>query len=67
MCLRVVASVFGSPRFVTTWEITDNALEQTALQSNDALLIMDEISEVKSQDKAGDVAYMLANGEGKND
>lgn len=63
-CLNVAASVFGTPQYVVTWKATDNALENVAYKHNDALLILDELSEV-SPSKAGEVAYMLANGQGK--
>jgi putative DNA primase/helicase len=63
-CLNVAASVFGDANYVVSWKTTDNALENTAFKRNDALLILDELSEMPSS-KAGDVAYMLANGKGK--
>lgn len=63
-CLSVAASVFGNSKYVVTWKATDNALENIAFRRNDSLLILDELSEI-SPSKAGDVAYMLANGEGK--
>jgi putative DNA primase/helicase len=63
-CLNIAASVFGDPNYVVSWKTTDNALENTAFKRNDALLILDELSEM-SPAKAGDVAYMLANGRGK--
>ena len=62
--LNVAASVFGNQDYVVSWKTTDNALENTAIKRNDALLILDELSEV-SPIKAGDIAYMLANGQGK--
>jgi putative DNA primase/helicase len=63
-CLNIAASVFGDANYVVSWKTTDNALENTAFKRNDALLILDELSEMSSS-KAGDVAYMLANGKGK--
>jgi putative DNA primase/helicase len=63
-CLNIAASVFGDTNYVVSWKTTDNALENTAFKRNDALLILDELSEMSSS-KAGDVAYMLANGKGK--
>lgn len=51
-------------QYVVTWKATDNALENIAFRRNDSLLILDELPEI-SPSKAGDVAYMLANGEGK--
>ena len=63
-CLNLAASVFGNPKYVVTWKATDNAMENIAFRRNDSLLILDELSEI-SPSKAGDVAYMLANGQGK--
>ena len=63
-CLHVAASVFGNPKYVVTWKATDNAMENMAFRRNDSLLILDELSEI-SPSKAGEVAYMLANGQGK--
>ena len=40
--LRVAASVYGGPDYITTWRATDNGLEGTAAAHNDTLLIMDE-------------------------
>ena len=62
--LRVAASVYGGPDYITTWRATDNGLEGTAAAHNDTLLIMDEMGQV-SPNIVGDVVYMLANGEGK--
>ena len=62
-CLRVAASVFGSPQYLRTWRATDNAVEGIAFKRNDALLVLDELSKISF--KAGDVAYMFADGEGK--
>lgn len=63
-CLNIAASMFGTPDYVSTWKSTDNAMENIAFRRNDSLLILDELSEI-SPSKAGDVAYMLANGQGK--
>lgn len=63
-CLNLAASVVGNPKYVVTWKATDNAMENIAFRRNDSLLILDELSEI-SPSKAGDVAYMLANGQGK--
>lgn len=43
---------------------TDNGLEGLAAQHNHALLILDELSQLNSR-IAGEVFYMLANGQGK--
>lgn len=61
----VAASVYGNPsRFKQSWRATGNAIEGVAAQHNDCLLILDEIGEVDPKE-AGDVAYMLGNGQGK--
>jgi uncharacterized protein (DUF927 family) len=60
--LNAASSVCGAP--VRTWRATDNASEGWAQESNDGLLILDELSQVDA--KAADaMAYMLANGQGK--
>lgn len=58
--LRIAASVWGRPDFVKRWRTTDNALEATAVQHSDGLLILDEIAQLDAA-KAGECAYMLAN------
>lgn len=63
-CLNIAASVFGNPKYVVSWKATDNPMENIAFKRNDSLLILDELSEI-SPSKAGEVAYMLANGQGK--
>lgn len=63
--LKVAASVWGRPdRYCRNWRATANGLEGLAAMHNDALLILDEISQIDAAD-AGDAAYMLANGQGK--
>lgn len=58
--LRIAASVWGRPDYVKRWRTTDNALEATAVQHSDGLLILDEIAQLDAA-KAGECAYMLAN------
>jgi putative DNA primase/helicase len=58
--LRIAASVWGRPDYVKRWRTTDNALEATAVQHSDGLLILDEIAQLDAN-KAGECAYMLAN------
>ena len=58
------ASVYGNKRFCHTWRATGNAIEGIASRRNDALLCLDEIGELDGKE-AGEVAYMLANGQGK--
>ena len=63
-CLELAASVWGSREHKGSWRVTDNALENIAVLSNDNLLILDEISQVNGK-SLGNIAYMVANGEGK--
>jgi uncharacterized protein (DUF927 family) len=63
-CLKVAASVCGDRNYIKSWRATDNGLESIATKHNDALLVLDEISQV-DPNKIGDIAYMLANGLGK--
>ena len=58
--LRIAASVFGGPDYMQLWRTTDNALEPTAAQHCDALLILDELAQVDGK-AAGECAYLLAN------
>lgn len=58
--LLVAASVWGPPGFKRQWRTTDNALEATAAQHSDCLLILDEIGQVDGR-IAGECAYMLGN------
>jgi putative DNA primase/helicase len=69
--LRVGASVWGGEpgsgagAFIRQWRITSNAAEGIAASHSDTLLPLDEISEAEGKD-VGEVAYMLANGQGKS-
>jgi|GEM_PF-2049915 len=61
----VAASVWGQPKqILQRWRATDNGLEILASQYNDALLVLDEIGQVDPR-KAGEISYMLGNGQGK--
>ena len=65
--LRVAGSVWGgggAHGYIRSWRATDNGLEGVALAHCDALLCLDELSQVAPQ-AAAEVAYMLANGQGK--
>lgn len=62
--LKVACSVFGSKDFLKTWRATDNGLEGIAATRNDTLLVLDELGQV-DPNKAGEIAYMLGNGNGK--
>lgn len=62
--LAVAASMYGPPAYARTWRQTDNALEGIAALHSDLLLILDEIGQLDPR-HAGQVAYLLANGQGK--
>jgi uncharacterized protein (DUF927 family) len=62
---HAAGSVWGSTEAqVHSWRTTDNAVEYTAAQHNDALLILDELREVDPK-AAGAIVYMLTNARGK--
>jgi putative DNA primase/helicase len=66
--LHVAGSVWGGGDrggFVRPWRATANGLEAVAALHNDALLCLDELSQLHGRE-AGEVAYMLANGAGKS-
>jgi putative DNA primase/helicase len=62
--LRISASVFGPPKYLQSWRATDNGLEALAALHNDTLLILDELGQIDPW-VAGEIAYLLANGSGK--
>lgn len=62
--MYAAASVYGPRSFKQSWRATGNAIEGIASRRHDALLCLDEIGEVDGRE-AGQVAYMLANGQGK--
>lgn len=62
--LLLAASVFGGSSYMQQWRTTDNALEATAAQHCDSLLILDELSQLEPK-VAGECAYMLANEQDK--
>lgn len=62
--LRVAASVYGAPDYLSRWRATTNGLEALAALRSDTLLILDELAQVDPKE-AGEIAYMLANGMGK--
>ncbi|CEG59369.1 DUF927 domain-containing protein [Legionella fallonii] len=64
--LKVAASVWGEPDdYTRLWRSTVNGLEGLAAVHNDGLLILDELSQIDPKE-AGEAAYLLANGQGKN-
>lgn len=62
--MKAATSVCGGPDYWQTWRATGNALEGCASRRNDAAMMLDEIREVDGRE-AGNIAYMLANGQGK--
>ncbi len=62
--LLASASIFGGLDYVNRWRATSNGLEAIAASHNDTLLILDELAQVDPRE-AGEIAYMLANGQGK--
>ncbi|GAN89624.1 hypothetical protein Gbfr_007_081 [Gluconobacter frateurii M-2] len=68
--LRVAASVCGgTPQngaggYIRSWRSTSNGIESTALASCDVLLPLDEIGQLDPRE-AGEIAYLLSNGQGK--
>ena len=62
--LKLAASVWGGANYLQRWRSIDNALEATAAQHSDGLLILDELAQVDPK-TAGECAYMLANEQGK--
>ena len=66
--LSVAGSVWGGggvKGYIRQWRATDNGLEALAAMHCDALLCLDELSQVDPR-AAGAAAYMLANGGGKS-
>jgi uncharacterized protein (DUF927 family) len=64
--LKLAASVWGNPSvYCRLWRATANGLEGLAALHNDGLLILDELSQIDPT-QAGEAAYLLANGQGKN-
>jgi putative DNA primase/helicase len=66
--LQVAGSVWGGGEpggYVRSWRATANGLEGVALAHCDALLCLDEMSQLPAKE-AGEVAYMLANCAGKS-
>ena len=62
--LLIAASVWGNKNFMQRWRATTNGLEALAALHNDSLLCLDELAQVDAKE-AGEIAYMIANGSGK--
>ena len=65
IALKIFGSVFGGPKYFTSYRGTDNAMESVCEMHNDAGLAIDEISQADAA-SFGETVYMMANGEGKN-
>ncbi len=66
--LLIAGSVWGGGTlkgYVRQWRATDNGLEAVAQAHSDALLCLDELSQIDAK-AAGQAAYMLANEVGKS-
>lgn len=62
--LKVALSVYGGEKMLHSWRATANGLESIAALHNDCLLCLDELGKLEPK-IAGEVAYLLVNGEGK--
>jgi len=60
----VAGSIWGGKGMVNLWKATGNGIESIASAHNDAVLILDELAQVDPRE-AGDIAYLLGNGQGK--
>lgn len=64
LMLKVASSIWGN-KIINSWRNTDNAMENLAKLYHDNLLCLDEIAECEPK-AVRNIAYMLANGQGKN-
>lgn len=62
--LRAATSVPGVPEYMKSWRATTNGLEASACAHNDTLFVLDEIAQANPK-IAGEAAYLLGNGTGK--
>jgi putative DNA primase/helicase len=62
--LKVALSVYGGEKMLHSWRATSNGLESIAALHNDCLLCLDELGKLEPK-IAGEIAYFLANGGGK--
>lgn len=62
--LKVALSVYGGEKMLQSWRATSNGLESIAALHNDCLLCLDELGKLEPK-IAGEVAYFLVNGGGK--
>jgi len=63
-CLRVGISPIGSRDYQRSWKTTANGLEGVCALHNDSLLPLDEFGQQEA-DEAGEIAYMVSSGIGK--
>ena len=62
--LRVGLSIYGGEKMLHSWRATSNGLESIAALHNDCLLCLDELGKLDPK-IAGEIAYFLVNGSGK--
>lgn len=62
--LKVGLSVYGGEAMLHSWRATSNGLESIAALHNDCLMCLDELGKLEPK-IAGEIAYFLVNGEGK--
>ena len=62
--LKVALSIFGGEKMLQSWRATANGLESIAALHNDCLLCLDELGKLEPK-IAGEIAYFLVNGGGK--
>lgn len=63
--LRAAASVWGGVDYIQRWRATDNGMESLGPLYTDTFLALDEMAQIDPR-TAGEAAYLLANGAGKN-
>jgi|JI6StandDraft_1071083.scaffolds.fasta_scaffold05427_5 hypothetical protein len=65
--LGVAGSVWGNyGKGYIPWNGTANGIENLALQKNDSLLCLDELTNLKTREVIEQVAYLIINGQSKN-
>lgn len=62
--LKVALSIYGGEKMLHSWRATANGLESIASLHNDCLLCLDELGKLEPK-IAGEIAYFLVNGGGK--
>ena len=62
--LKVALSIYGGEKMLQSWRATSNGLESIAAMHNDGLLCLDELGKLEPK-IAGETAYLLVNGTGK--